>query len=145
MTREDWFKNVLAKYQRIAICGGPRTGKTTLSRLAHSKKHSVLHGDNFMTLDWSKASATLAAQANEIAGPVVIEGVAVPRALRKGMRVDCVVWLDEPLTKLNAGQEAMRKGCVTVLADWYKDHKHVPMLQAPKASSLTAKWHKDDK
>ncbi len=135
MTREQWFKGVLAKYERIAICGGPRAGKSTLSMLALGTGKHVIHSDDYMALDWSEASAELARVANNTRGGLVVEGVAVPRALRKGLRVDCVVWLDEPLEPLTKGQQSMRKGCMTVFADYYRDNKNVPVLQAPKAST----------
>ncbi len=134
MTREKWFQGILKKYKRIAICGGPKSGKSTLSALAMETGHAIMHSDDLIDLGWSAASAELARIANSVEGGLVIEGVAVPRSLRKGMRTDCVVWLDEPLEPLSPGQETMRKGCVTVLAEWYATHKHVPMLQAPSAS-----------
>jgi dephospho-CoA kinase len=66
---------------RTVICGGPKTGKTTVSRNLGSL-FPVHHADDFISLGWSEAS-------NAVAGlfsnpdPWVVEGVACARALRK--------------------------------------------------------------
>ena len=51
----------------------------------------------------------------------MVEGVAVPRAIRKwlarnpeGKPVDRVVWLGSPRLELSKGQTTMAKGCNTV-------------------------------
>jgi adenylate kinase family enzyme len=101
---------------RIAIAGGPRCGKTTLA----AKLGDARHTDDVMSLGWSEASAEVAAWF-DAAGPWIIEGVAVPRALRKwlashpeGKPVDVVYWLGEPFVDLTKGQSAMDKGCSKV-------------------------------
>jgi hypothetical protein len=91
---------------RIAICGGPRTGKTTLAgklvedghrdydrrlRDATALKHALLlhipptvsHTDDLMHLGWSEASDAVARLWLPLPGPWIIEGVALARALRK--------------------------------------------------------------
>jgi hypothetical protein len=117
---------------RICIAGGPRTGKTTLAgRLfeRHDWLHDVPdcdgcgalhHTDDLAHLGWSEASAA-AALWFDAPGPWIVEGVAVPRALRKwlaahpeGKPCDVVHWLEEPHEPLSRGQAAMAKGCATV-------------------------------
>src|SRR5262245_4436614 len=41
----SWFDDVLGKYSRVAIVGGPRTGKTTLSATVSDRP--VIHTDDF--------------------------------------------------------------------------------------------------
>jgi hypothetical protein len=103
---------------RVLIAGVPRAGKTTF---ASSFSGEVLHTDDLIeTHDWSGASAQ-AAEWMSRPGARVIEGVAVPRALRKwlaanaeGKPADVVYFLDEPHVNLQHGQIAMAKGCRTV-------------------------------
>lgn len=106
---------------KILIAGGPKTGKTTLARvLAESYGLKLLHTDDLIgKFDWSAASAEVATWIGK--EPSIIEGVAVPRALRKwfaanpsGKPCDLVIWLDKPLVMLSTGQVTMAKGCLKV-------------------------------
>lgn len=104
---------------RIAITGGPLTGKTTLAPTLGSP---VIHGDDFMHLGWSQSSQALA-HAMRDPGPWVAEGVQVPRALRKMLEArpdvkpcDRLIILTTPYTAQGEGQRRMSLGIDTVLA-----------------------------
>jgi hypothetical protein len=112
--------------QRILIAGGPRTGKTRLSndiKSLHSD-FSVYHTDDLIDkLDWSAASLEVSLWLDIKQPPWVIEGVSVPRALRKWFAkrqelsskpCDVIFWLDKPYVELTPGQITMAKGCVKV-------------------------------
>lgn len=110
---------------RIVIAGGPKTGKTTLgNRIASDMPRSeVHHTDAVIDLGWSEASAGVATWFDR-PGPWCIEGVAVPRALRKwlaahaeGKPCDVVIWLEEPHEERTPGQVTMARGCATVFAE----------------------------
>lgn len=100
---------------RLLITGGPRTGKTTLGG------KNARHTDDLIGhLDWSEASAEVA-KWFDAAGPWTIEGVAIPRALRKwleshpeGKPADKIIFLNDPKVELIKGQAAMTKGLLTV-------------------------------
>lgn len=104
---------------RILIIGGPKTGKTTL---ANKLGGNVRSTDDVMNLGWSEASAEVATWFDE-PGPWIIEGVAVPRALRKWMKnnpgqpapVDKIIWLSGAFQDLTTGQQSMTKGIDTVM------------------------------
>ena len=106
---------------RVLITGGPKTGKTTLAKQLGAVYGEPLHTDYLIgRLDWSEASAKVAEWMQEPA-PWIIEGVAVPRALRKwlaanptGKPADKVIFLGKPWHELSPGQLAMTKGLVTV-------------------------------
>jgi hypothetical protein len=128
---------------RIAITGGPRTGKTTLARTFAAPLHvscdsafddescscgALRHTDDLIEQmkhlgkdAWSAASAEVANWL-DAPGPWIIEGVAVSRALRKWRDahpgepppVDRVIMLTEPFETLSKGQAAMAKGVATV-------------------------------
>jgi hypothetical protein len=114
-----------ARTGRIVIAGGPRCGKTTLSRriaaIMGLDLLAVRHTDDLVgVLEWSEASAQVA-EWLEAPGPFICEGVAVPRALRKwlaahdtGAPCDVLLYLTEPFETLLKGQAAMAKGCRTV-------------------------------
>jgi broad-specificity NMP kinase len=109
---------------RICIAGSPKCGKTTLAaRLNASSGAPVRHTDDTIDLGWSEASAEVATWM-DAPGPWIIEGVAVPRALRKWMAAhrdgkpcDIVYVLTAPYEKWSRGQEVMAKGCAAVLED----------------------------
>lgn len=105
---------------RVLVAGGPRVGKSTLAqRLVEEAESGLLirHTDSLMeTLEWSEASAEVARWINQ-PGPWIIEGVAVPRALRKwlaanvGKPADVIYWSDSAKVPLTRGQIVMSKGC----------------------------------
>ncbi|MEE9573064.1 MAG: hypothetical protein V3W20_08460, partial [Candidatus Neomarinimicrobiota bacterium] len=103
---------------RIAIAGSPQSGKTTLSKVLNL---NTKHTDDLIHLGWSEASEKISHSWIDDNTIQIIEGVAVPRALRKwlknnltGKPVDKVIYLNNPYIKLTKGQQAMAKGCRTV-------------------------------
>jgi len=109
---------------RVLIAGGPRVGKTYLAeKIAAALGVTPKHTDDLIaTHDWSEASAEAARWIAE-PGPWVVEGVAVPRAIRKwmaahpvGKPADVVHWGIHPREPLIPGQLAMLRGCETVFA-----------------------------
>lgn len=127
------LRAMLEQYPRVAITGGVKTGKTTLVE-ALELGREVLHTDDLAPLGWSEASAKAAEIVNAHQGPIIVEGVAVPRALRKGMKVDCVIWLGKAHVPLLAGQAAMTKGCQTVMRE----------VQAADPKLLVLPWELDE-
>ena len=110
---------------RVAICGVVNSGKTTLSdelEVEHPEA-TIRHADDLIYLGWSGASAMCATFFDD-EGDLVVEGMAVPRALRKwlhahpdGPPVDTVLWLGEAHKPLSVGQRSMSKGARKVLGE----------------------------
>ena len=109
---------------RICVAGGPRVGKTTY---AETQPAPRLHTDDlngtFGANGWSAESEAVA-RWFDAGGPWVVEGVTVPRALRKwlaahpaGKPCDVVVWLDRPDVVRTKGQAAMAKAGHTVMSE----------------------------
>lgn len=109
---------------RICITGGPRTGKTTRADASGGIAGAVRHTDDLVGLfGWSECSAIVATWF-DVPGPWIIEGVAVPRALRKwlvahreGRPCDVVLLLETPRCPLTDGQATMTKGLMTVWSE----------------------------
>lgn len=108
---------------QVLITGGPRTGKTTLAdRLGAKLGIPVRHTDDLVgQLSWSEASEEVAWSWLADPLPFIIEGVSIPRALRKwlaanpeGKPADKIIYLSVPRAELSAGQAAMAKGVATV-------------------------------
>ena len=126
---------------RIAITGGPKTGKSTMARrLAASTGLTVTSTDDFADLGWSEASQAVADHVGKgEAG--ILEGVAVPRALRKAMAarpgvkpIDKLIVLQAPHVERTTGQITMAKGVHTVLDE---------ILSDLRALGVAIEWHRD--
>ena len=121
-------------FMRIAIIGWPRTGKTTLGlKMADELGLPYRSTDETlaMNLDWSAASEHVSTWLDE--PEWVIEGVALPRALRKWRErnnteppVDRIIYLRTPHEELKTGQIAMGKGLDTVMGEL---HGWLPMVE----------------
>lgn len=119
--------------QKILITGSPKAGKSQLA-----KKISMSTGaEHYCTdpfrmcdqgahgtpdsLEWSETSQFIAD--NWIGKKQLVEGVAVPRALRKWRKAnpnadvpfDKLIVLEGTFEELSKGQEAMYKGTIKVL------------------------------
>lgn len=105
-----------SRFPRIAIVGGPRTGKSTLARVVRGRP--VISTDDYMELPWEEVPAAVIDAATGAGASFVVEGVQVARALRRGLEVDAVVVLTQPKVAQTDGQIAMGKGVHTVFDEW---------------------------
>ncbi len=110
------FSAILDRFARVGIAGAPRTGKTTLSQIAQDRR-PVIGTDAYKQMSWEDIPHRMIADVHGMPH-YVIEGVQVGRALRKGLPVDALVYLDEPKVEQSKGQVAMGKAIRTILADW---------------------------
>ncbi len=109
---------------RILIAGGPRVGKSTLARQLGAERGCLVRStDELLGLGWSEASLAASRWFDE-PGPWIVEGVAIPRALRKwfaahpeGRPCDLLLWSESPRVALTTGQRSMATGCATVLRE----------------------------
>lgn len=127
MTIEEAFKR-----KRVAIAGGPKTGKSTLAQKMAGARH-VLSTDSF--IDTTAFEDVPDEVAKALAGfdEFVVEGVQVARCLRRGLQVDVVVVLEEEFEELSKERAAMAKGCRTVFDEWLDTMASVPVLMPTKA------------
>jgi HK97 family phage prohead protease len=104
---------------RVAVAGGPRSGKTTLSDSIAATRPGdpLLHTDDYMDLEWSEASEKICSDCAKLER-FIIEGVRVAHALRKGLAVDAVFWLGESVADRTPEQESMAKAVATVFDEW---------------------------
>ena len=140
---------------RIVIGGGPRTGKTTISRqLGWPVKHT---DDLIKDHNWSDASAKIADEWMRVPGPWVIEGVATVRALRKYFArypdekpCDVLLWCDVSRVTRTKGQRALGVGCNTVFRDIVPElqRRVIPVVfasaSAPEFVSKYGAQHSDE-
>lgn len=118
VSRETW-EVIRAQHRRIAIAGGPNTGKSTLANIA--TRHEVIHTDDFMHLEWTDVPWVLLGRIFK-REDFIIEGVQVGRVLRKAQElriipVTACVILDTPYIELSQGQERMAKGCKKIISE----------------------------
>lgn len=128
-----YFRLVHPRDQKVVICGGPRTGKSTMGKdLSERLKLDYREGDELYRagVDWSESSLEICFWMDD-PGPWVIEGVQVPRALRKWMNrhsegkpCEVAIWLGERQDTWEQRHEPMEKGCKKVWAEV------APMLRA---------------
>ncbi len=113
---ESSVEEAIRAARRVAIAGGPRTGKTTLARA--QKGRLILETDHLIRwFDWSELSEHVVRRCSQL-DEFIVEGVRAAHALRKGLVVDLVVWLDTPRAELSEGQKTLEKATRTVFEEW---------------------------
>ena len=103
----------------LLICGVPHSGKTTLANYLSS---DVKHTDDCMHLGWSEQSDEVS---RWLDGTADIEGVTLPRALRKwldrnntGIPAKSILFLGSPIPRYSLkGQQSMADNCWTVFLE----------------------------
>lgn len=138
MSRIRFLTSILYQYDRIAICGGPGTGKTTLATWC-TKDRPLLHTDDLMHLPWSDVPAAVIEQCSHH-GRFVVEGVQVARALRKGLQVDAVLYLDTCMAP-ERRQGRMAKAIGTIFGEWRQNNRAVPVYSPDRISPPVAPGH----
>lgn len=121
--RESEVRTKPPKDVRVIVCGGPRTGKTTLAE-KYRQLHPTLpvyHTDAFKDMDWSRASDAVVVWLETFSGAWLVEGVASVRAIRKFLAkhpdrrpADVVFRLTRPFVELSPGQQSMARGEETI-------------------------------
>lgn len=115
---------------RVAICGPSRTGKTTLSAKVTDGR-DVVHTDDFIGILPEAGGGALIAESLENVASFVLEGVKAANALRAGLVVDAVIWLDTPHEAHTDGQARQAKAVRTVFNEWLAvDQGRTPVVEA---------------
>lgn len=134
--RFDTLVDLVTRFERVAITGGPRTGKSFLAAQIHHLP--VVHTDDFIDLGWDSVPAAVIAECRKHPR-FVVEGVMVPRSLRgakdgslEGLQVDAVIWLDNTMAPQTPKQAAMGRGVATVFAEWVARHREVFVVYPDK-------------
>ena len=120
---------------RIAITGYPNSGKTTLaSLLVLVSQYPIRKTDELLeTHEWSELSEEVS-KWFEAPGPWIVEGVAVPRAIRKWRLrhprskppFDMFIYIQRPFMDMRPGQRSMSLGLDTVMLElwqWLRRNK----------------------
>jgi hypothetical protein len=120
------LRDILAKHKRVAIIGGPKAGKTTLANFVTDR--TVLHSDDGKHLGW-EAQPEFIKQKLANQDSFVAEGVHVSRALRKGLKVDAIIHLENPHQELSSGQAAMHKGQQKIIREALQKHAGIKVYK----------------
>ena len=119
---DEYFEKLLSRHNRIAIVGGPQTGKTTLASKVTDRP--VHFNDQGRHLEWAD-QPDFWMRRTQGQKKFIIEGVHAIRAVRKGLPVDAIIHLTQPFKELTPGQASMHKGQQSMVNDVKKNHPHI--------------------
>ena len=123
MPRETLLADLLSKYDKIAICGGPATGKSYLSRPVTDRP--VIHTDDYKGKDWADTPTKTMAALDGMPR-FLVEGVHASHCLRRGLKVDAVIFLDD-IKDVSRERPATTKAVNTVFNDWRAHNRTTPV------------------
>jgi len=113
MDRVELLASLLDKYERVGITGKPGSGKSQLAKSIGTLR-PVFACDSLLPMEHDALTAAVVASVP--AGPIVVEGCAVPWAVRAGLKLDAVLVLTH-VHEARPGAEGLGKGVFTVLAE----------------------------
>lgn len=114
MNLEDYIELVEC-YKKVALTGPPKSGKTTLAN--QIKDRSIIHADDYSHLTWQEQAIAPLVKAATL-DKFLIEGIQVPRALRKGLEIQIVICLGMSLEPLSLYQIGTAESIRTILTEW---------------------------
>jgi len=128
-------QDVLSTYNRVAIVGGPKAGKTFLAD-DNSDDKPIIRTDDYMGFPWEDVPYHVIAAA---AGrdQFVMEGIQTARALRKGLQVDAVIYLEGAVQDLNPRQQGLSKAVHKWFTDWHEANPDVPTFAVRMPKIIT--------
>jgi hypothetical protein len=92
------------------------------------KDRPVLRTDDYRHLPWSDVPHAIIRDLAD-KDSFLLEGVQVPRTLRKGLIVDAVVYMTRPkVTSRRPRQVSMDKAVRTVFDEWRANNQEVPVF-----------------
>jgi hypothetical protein len=121
------LEQALCDHARIAIAGGPETGKSTYVEGVTDRE--VIHADLWKGEPFEEQPNFIIAACAPF-DRFIVEGCQVPRALRKGLEVDCLIWLARPVAERTPKQVAFGKGVETVFES-IREKLTVPVFVCP--------------
>jgi len=104
----------------VAVAGFPGAGKTyTADAWVAEAGATVVRTDDWTSLAWiAQPGAVLEALRNVSADVVIVEGVTVPRLLKRGWTPDLVVWVEHPDTDGESRHRAIRGSIMSSWRQW---------------------------
>lgn len=142
-TRLDQLRSLFANHTRVGITGAPGTGKSTLAAEAIDAglltEAEVFACDVGLKTDGGEKrnhSELVDWVVDDVppTGRVLVEGCAVPWAIRAGVKLDAVLVLTEQHEELAGNQKALAAGIETVLAELVADGAAVIREETPIVS-----------
>ena len=102
------YRDILKKYRRVAVVGGPVTGKSIVTDSVSDRP--IIHSDDIPHEDitWSEHSQAVK-EACERHETFVVAGIAADRAVRKGLEVDAIIHCTESRALYSQGQRTLKK------------------------------------
>ena len=91
----------------------------------YADRRVFLH-DDFKGFEWDAVPHAMIGATQNLER-FVIEGVNVARALRKGLKVDAVIYLHKPRVPRIKGQITQAKGIHTVMKEWREKDRVTPV------------------
>src|SRR5580765_6176135 len=127
---------ILASHPRVAITGGPKAGKSSLSQRIIDRP--VFHTDSYNQIPFDKVGSHIATTLRPTLPPkFVIEGVHALSAIKHGLKVDAIIHLPKEAadthlksiggSPLRPAQASMHKAQATRLNQIKTNFPNIPI------------------
>jgi hypothetical protein len=119
MTRISTLTEMLSTHSRVALIGGPSTGLTELAYEVCTDRPIVLASE-FDARPWAEIPGAIELALGPLTSWLLVGGVHVARLLRKGLKLDAVVYVDS--------DDQLSKQTNSIFMDWRRGNRTVRVV-----------------
>lgn len=125
--RELALRSLLDAHPRVALLGGPDSGS---KELAHTicEGRPIFYASDYDRGDWKGIPGAIRDALTSIDSFLLVGGVHVARALRKGLEVDGILYLDH--------RDRLSSQTNTIFMEWRRTHLLVPVISPDRYYAL---------
>ncbi len=118
-SRVKALRALLAENKKLAIVGGPDTGKTELAGLVTDRP--VIHTDDWLDMLFANVPDAVIEECEKHESFVLEGNIQAARCLRRGLAIDAVIFLDD--VHGDEPRPSMTKATEKVFDDWRRNNR----------------------
>lgn len=134
--RASALKATLEAHPRVCLIGPPASEPLATLEGIDLQHRLLLRASEHSAQEWSSVPDSIIRALERFDSFLLVGGVHAARALRKGLEVDAVVYLDNALGSRVPIQDGGAKQVNSIFAEWRRSHLTTPVISPDRVPFL---------